>query len=289
MSHPFLQFQAPTHIAAGSCLADLFNATSIGLIGESFAAISPGFSRASFEQEAGNAAKGLTLKAKVAAIASVIRRHLPKEESTALDCLRGAWGPPLERTEKNGLAPLIYMPLGVLLEGFSSTQDDAVFRTALEANFELTTRFTAEFSIRPYLEARQTQTLAALKAKLQDPNPHVRRLISEGTRPRLPWASQLTAFRSDPTLCLPLLAALRDDPCRYVTRSVANHLGDIGKDHPEVLFQTCTDWLHDLKTHPPSETVARERQWLVRHALRHPAKKGNPRALKIRERAGTLP
>jgi 3-methyladenine DNA glycosylase AlkC len=286
MQHPFSQFQAPSHIAAGSCLADLFNATSIALIGESFASVTPGFSVGSFEQEAGEAGQGLALKAKVSAIAKVLRKHLPTQESAALDCLRGAWGPPLKGTEKNGLAPMIYMPLGVLLEGFSTTQDDAVFRDAVEANFELTTRFTAEFSIRPFLEGRQAQTLSALKDRLNDPNPHIRRLASEGTRPRLPWAPQLHAFRSDPSHCLPILIALRDDPCRYVTRSVANHLGDIGKDHPEILFQTSRTWLEALDSHPPAPDAFKERKWLIRHALRHPARKGHPTALRLRTRAG---
>lgn len=288
MPHPLSQFQAPTHIAKGSSLAALFNATAIRLIGESFVLADSGFPLKQFEQDAMQNAAGLPLKAKAAAIAESIRLYLPSNEKEVIRCLRGALGPPLERTEQNGLAPLIYMPMGVLLQGFSTTSDDDTFAQALTANFELTTRFTSEFSIRPFLQDRQTQTLAALKAKLRDPNPHVRRLISEGTRPRLPWASQLTAFRQDPHLCLPLLSALRDDPCRYVTRSVANHLGDIGKDHPEVLFQTCATWLEELQTHPPGETVAKERQWIVRHALRHPAKKGNPTALRIRALAAPL-
>jgi 3-methyladenine DNA glycosylase AlkC len=285
MPHPFSRFQAPTHIAKGSCLADLFNETTVRLIGESFALAYPAFPLARFEQHAIQGAAGLPLKAKASAIAESIRLHLPTDEKHALRCLRGAWGAPLERTEQNGLAPLIYMPLGVLLQGFSNTTNDETFDQALEANFELTSRFTSEFSIRPFLRARQTQTLASLRSKLRDPNPHVRRLISEGTRPRLPWASQLVTFREDPSLCLPLLAALRDDPCRYVTRSVANHLGDIGKDHPAVLFRTCSAWLDQLQTHPPDETAAKERKWLVRHALRHPSKKGNPTAQTIRKRA----
>jgi len=91
--------------------------------------------------------------------------------------------------------------------------------------------------------------------------------------------------RADPHLTLPLLAALRDDPDRYVTRSVANHLGDIGKDHPNVLFDTCEAWLEDLPTSGDVAAKTKERHWLVRHALRHPAKKKDPRALALRQRA----
>ena len=108
---------------------------------------------------------------------------------------------------------------------------------------------------------------------------------SLGTRSRLPWAPHLRAIRDDPSITLPLLEALRYDPDRYVTRSVANHLGDIGKDHPDVLLDTCREWLDGLENEPPVSGVAKERRWLVRHAVRHPAKKGNTRALNLRQRA----
>ena len=84
---------------------------------------------------------------------------------------------------------------------------------------------------------------------------------------------------------MPLLTALRDDPDRYVTRSVANHLGDIGKDHLGVLLDTCEQWLDDLDATPVAPDTSKERKWLIRHALRHPAKKGNSRALELRVRA----
>jgi 3-methyladenine DNA glycosylase AlkC len=180
---------------------------------------------------------------------------------------------------------LFYMPHGVLLEGFAQTQDDAFFAACLEANFELTARSTAEFSIRPFLEARLGETLEALRSRLRDPNPHVRRLVSEGTRPRLPWATHLRAVRDDPRLTLPLLEDLRDDSDRYVTRSVANHLGDIGKDHPGVLLETAARWLDDLERVPVPDATSRERRWLVRHGLRHPSKKGDPKARALRRRA----
>jgi 3-methyladenine DNA glycosylase AlkC len=282
MSHPIHRFQAPSHIMAGSCMADLLGPSTIKLIAESFAPHSPDLHVGSFVDEATDAIDGLGIKPRSKAIAAVLRRHLPDEDGAALSALIASLGPPLARTEDNGLQPLFYMPHGFLLQGFAHTADDAIFASGLAANLELTCRFTAEFSIRPYIEVRFAQTLTWLRAQTEHTDPHVRRLVSEGTRPRLPWATHLTTIRTNPRHSLALLEALKDDPCRYVTRSVANHLGDIGKDHPDVLFATCRRWLED----PPSDpVVAKERHWLIRHALRHPAKHKVPEALSLRARA----
>lgn len=111
-----------------------------------------------------------------------------------------------------------------------------------------------------------------LRAWARDPDPHVRRLVSEGTRPRLPWARRLRAFQNDPAPVLELLELLKDDPELYVRRSVANSLNDIGKDHPEILEQVCRRWSVDATP---------ERQWVVRHALRSAIKRGDAGALRV--------
>jgi 3-methyladenine DNA glycosylase AlkC len=284
-SHPITRFKAPRSIQAGSSLADLFDPTAIQLIGESFALKGHPFPVETFVSEATTEAANLALKPRTMAIARVLRRHLPADDEAALACLRASFGPELPRTKDNGLQPLFYMPHSALLGGFAASTNDRTFAAALNANFDLTSRFTAEFSIRFFLESRFDQSLEALKSRITDPNPHIRRLVSEGTRPRLPWAAHLQAVRASPALTLPLLTALRDDPDRYVTRSVANHLGDIGKDHPEVLFGICREWLEDLERKGTARATSKERCWLIRHALRHPAKKGAPEALGLRKSA----
>ena len=98
----------------------------------------------------------------------------------------------------------------------------------------------------------------------------MRRAASEGTRPRLPWAPRLPAFQKDPALALPLLEALKDDASSYVRRSVANHLGDIAKDHPGVATDTARNWLR---------AASAEREALVRHGLRFLVKQGHTEAL----------
>ncbi len=125
----------------------------------------------------------------------------------------------------------------------------------MEAQYELTKRFTAEFSIRPFLERHPEATYARLEKWAHDADVHVRRLVSEGTRPRLPWGSRLRAFQKDPRPRLRLLELLKDDPELYVRRSVANNLNDIGKDHPDVLVKTCARW---------SKGATPERSWIER-------------------------
>ena len=142
--------------------------------------------------------------------------------------------------------------------------------------YELTKRFSAEFSIRPFLIRWPERTLTHLQEWTSDCDPHVRRLCSEGTRPRLPWATRIPAFIKNPRPVLPILEALKDDADLYVRRSVANHLGDIAKDHPRLAFELCERWL---------EGATKERKWLLRHAVRHPAKKGVKAALRIRKLA----
>jgi len=147
------------------------------------------------------------------------------------------------------------------------------FETSILAQYELTKRFGAESSIRPFLIRWPERTLTHLKQWTGDPDPHVRRRCSEGTRARLPWATRTPSFIKDPRPVLPILEALKDDPDLYVRRSVANHIGDIAKDHPRLTFELCEQWL---------EGATKERKWLLRHTVRHPAKKGMKAALRIR-------
>ncbi|MGQ0639799.1 MAG: hypothetical protein ACT4P6_03365 [Gemmatimonadaceae bacterium] len=165
-----------------------------------------------------------------------------------------------------GLAPLRYMPLVFFVQKYGL--DD--FDSAIHAPYELTKRFSAESSIRAFLVRYPAATYTRLLEWVTDPNPHVRRLVSEGTRPRLPWAPRLRAFQQEPRPVRLLLARLRDDPVRYVQRSVANNLNDIGKDNPDLLVATCRRWLAGAGT---------ARTWIVRHALRSRVKKGHRGAL----------
>jgi 3-methyladenine DNA glycosylase AlkC len=108
---------------------------------------------------------------------------------------------------------------------------------------------------------------------IDDESAHVRRLVSEGTRPRLPWAGRLRRFQQDPTATLALLDRLVDDPETYVRRSVANHLGDIAKDHPDLAVATARRWI--------AERDSAERRWVATHGLRALTKRGHVGALTV--------
>lgn len=107
-----------------------------------------------------------------------------------------------------------------------------------------------------------------------DPNEDVRRLASEGIRPRLPWGEQLPRYISEPTPVIDLLELLKDDPSEYVRRSVANNLNDISKDHPDLVIETCRRWLADPE-------AGKDRNWIVRHATRTLVKDGNPQVFPL--------
>lgn len=146
------------------------------------------------------------------------------------------------------------------------------FDASLEVLKEMTKRFSSEFDIRHFLLADQERALAILSHWVSDSCQHVRRLVSEGTRPRLPWAMQLPQLIADPTPILPLLDALKDDEEEYVRRSVANNLNDISKDHPDLVAQIAKKWM---------QANNKRRVKLLRHACRTLIKQGHPQALEV--------
>lgn len=208
----------------------------------------------------------LALVARAWQIADALDAHLPRPFATAVDILLASLGP--KSDAETGLSPLRYMPHLCFVQKYGI--DD--FETAMRAQYELTQWFSAEFSIRAYLTKYPEATYARLLDWTRDGNVHIRRLASEGTRPRLPWASRLPAFQADPLPVIAVLERLKDDPERYVQRSVANNLNDIGKDHPDLLVDLCRQWLVG---------AAPDRQWIVQHALRSLVKSGHAGALAL--------
>ncbi|CAM5796693.1 putative protein YhaZ [Brevibacillus borstelensis] len=141
----------------------------------------------------------------------------------------------------------------------------------MDALYEITKRHTAEYAIRPYLYCYPEKCMETLKTWSYDPNFHVRRLVSEETRPRLPWAKRMNALGGEPLRNLDLLEPLLNDGLGYVRRSVANHVNDLTKDYKRVTITWIADKLCRGWEHGPS---------VVRHALRSQVKSGDPDALK---------
>ncbi len=145
------------------------------------------------------------------------------------------------------------------------------FTTSMQALAHFTCYSTAEFAIRPFLQRYPAQSLQQLAEWSRSGNVHLRRLASEGCRPRLPWGQQLPQFIADPTSLLPILETLKQDPEDYVRRSVANNLNDISKDHPELVLQLARQWHGD---HPNTD-------WILKHALRGLLKQRHSAALAL--------
>ncbi|MAF79300.1 MAG: DNA alkylation repair protein [Halobacteriovoraceae bacterium] len=138
---------------------------------------------------------------------------------------------------------------------------------------EVLTEFSsAEFAIRPFIERYPEQTMSKMLSWSQHENHHVRRLSSEGCRPRLPWASALKEFKKNPSSILPILENLKNDSSLYVRKSVANNLNDISKDHPELALKIGKAWL---------KGSSKETQWIVKHGLRTLLKASHQEALSL--------
>jgi 3-methyladenine DNA glycosylase AlkC len=271
---------APRSIQKGSSLADLLDKPAIEALVHNISLVHRRFKGDAFRRAALTGLGPLALLQRGQHLARVLRAHLPTRYEDAVDILIRSLTPPSKPSDEHGLAVFFYLPhvSFVALFGLDAAENGGrdPFEVSMRAQYEFTRRFSSEFSMRPFLIRYPERTLARLIEWTRDGDYHVRRLCSEGARPRLPWAVQIPALVTDPRPALPILEALKDDPELYVRRSVANHLGDIAKDHPAIVFKLCETWLKDAST---------ERKWLIRHALRHPARKGVKRALQLRKRA----
>ena len=252
----------------------LINAEAIRDIGLHLARAGPGFDRRVFEQQALAGLDGLALKARVMQVAHALVASLPADVHRAASLLEASLGPAGQgddlaglRTSSAGLAGWPVWPLTEAITLLAARQHPA---RGLQALHAMTQRLTAEFAIRPFLIHHPEIGFATLARWADDPSAHVRRLVSEGSRPRLPWGLRLHDLVSNPSPTLPLLARLQDDPSPYVRRSVANHLNDIAKDHPALIAQ----WLQQHLA-----GASPDRQALLRHASRTLIKQGDAAVL----------
>lgn len=152
----------------------------------------------------------------------------------------------------------------------------AQFDDGLALLAELTPRLTSEFALRTFLGADLDRTLAAAEGWTTHPDEHVRRLASEGTRQRLPWARRVPALTARPEATIAVLDQLYQDDSEYVRRSVANHLNDLSRADADLAVRTAARWSASPRPEAPKETAR-----LVRHALRTLIKQGNPQALAL--------
>lgn len=247
----------------------LFNPTKVAFLAQSITAVHPNFEHESFQNEVIKSFPQLELKERIAHIRQCFRKYLPSDYQEATRILLQALPAPLNETlSDNDFGDFIYAPFSDFVAHYGCTREQLHF--SLEAIKEMTKRFSAEFSIRFFINAFPQETLAALLTWANDSNYHVRRLCSEGSRPKLPWAQKIHIAAED---ALPILHRLFADKTRFVTRSVANHLNDIAKIHPELVLTTLKQW------QTSGQQTEAEMNFMTKHSLRTLVKMGQPEAL----------
>ncbi|MFJ2744930.1 DNA alkylation repair protein [Streptomyces sp. NPDC087440] len=238
-------------------------------LGDLVHAVHPEFDLEGYVAEAEVRVQGLELKDRVRVLAEGLRARLPASYPEAVAVLVALLGD--EITEGKGMfnAGWHLMPVARFVEEYGLDHPTV----SLDALYEITRRHTGEFAIRPFVEQHHDLTMKRVADWAHSPSPNVRRLASEGIRPRLPWARTLTGFVADPRPVLDVLEVLRSDPSPYVRTSVANNLNDIARDNPDLVLATARRWSEES---PTPQTA-----WTVRHGLRTLVKKGDQEALAL--------
>lgn len=240
-------------------LKDMFNEARYRKIARDMAAVFPKFDQRRFLALTLPELEPLALLQRLRRATEALRATLPQDYPKALAVLRRV-GP----SYGEGFTALV-LPDFVGLYGVDH------FDLSLDALKFFTPFGSSEFAIREFLRRDLRRTLRTMEQWSRDNDEHVRRLASEGCRPRLPWSFKLRELIADPSLVAKILENLRADPSLYVKKSVANHLNDITKDHPAWVLERIEGW--DLEN--------KHTAWIAKRALRTLIKRGDRRALSV--------
>ncbi|MES2353655.1 MAG: DNA alkylation repair protein [Pseudomonadota bacterium] len=240
-------------------LKEMFDASRFRHVGEEVTAIYPSFDAKHFLALSLPGLDSLTLMQRLRRMTESLHATLPADYRKTLRILRK-----LAPRINHGFVTLV-LPDYVGLYGL----DD--FDVSMDALKFFTAFGSSEFAIRKFLRDDLARTLAVMENWSRDESEAVRRLASEGCRPRLPWSFRLDSLVADPSPVASILENLKADTSLYVRKSVANHLNDITKDHPIWVLDRIESW--------PLENA--HTAWIARHALRTLIKKGDRRALAV--------
>ena len=233
-----------------------------------FSKIKPNFASQDFIHQAQSGIHKLELKARVYYLIDVLAQYLPSDFAQTALLLQQVPQHWLAHNTQDNYSFAAW-PIIDYVAVYGLNHPDL----ALQTLKILTPLFTAEFAIRPFLQHHFDLTYGYLQAWARDDNYHVRRLASEGCRPRLPWGQRVPYLMSNHQEIITILEQLKDDNSDYVRRSVANNLNDISKDYPEKVIGVAQRWLAN------EPTV--HRQWIIKHATRGLVKSGHADALAL--------
>ena len=239
-------------------LKDLFFSDDfIKELGRAIAGVYPEFDQAEFHRLIhSDDWESKELKQKMHHVTQSLVATLPKDYAQALKILLD-------------VAPLFQGFNALIFPDYVESKGLDDWDLSLPALAFFTSLCSSEFAIRPFLAKDPDRAMKFISKWAEDEDYHLRRLASEGCRPRLPWAMSLPEFKKDPAPVLQILEILKEDPVEYVRKSVANNLNDISKDHPDVVLDICESWYgNSVNTN-----------WIVKRACRTLLKQGNQRAL----------
>jgi 3-methyladenine DNA glycosylase AlkC len=242
-------------------LKDFVDRESVAVVASAVAAAAPEVSAAAIVTEVFDGAwEGRALKERIRHIAVTVRNHLPDDYEAALAIMRqaaagvdGGW--------------ISLWAFNDFVEQYGVDCPDI----SLPALEQFTKLASAEFAVRPFIKRYPARMAAQMLAWAGHEDPRVRRLASEGFRPRLPWGMGIPELKKDPGPVIPILEKLWDDPSEDVRRSVANNLNDISKDHPQLAVDLLARWGDD----------SAEFRALAKHALRTLLKRGDNEAMRL--------
>ena len=239
------------------------------LLAAKISQLEPSFDSKAFVKVLKTNVEELELKDRVELMADELYNHLGRDYSYGIGLLVRILGP--ENEDETGMFKNFYwvMPIAKYVEKYGIND----FELSMNAIEEITKRNTGEYAIRPFLETHPKRTLLKMKSWSKNANKHVRRLSSEGMRPRLPWAKKMDIFIKNPKPLLPILNNLKDDTSKYVQKSVANCINDILKDNLAIGMQLIETW--NIKN------IGKERKWIIKHALRNLLKNEDKWAIKM--------
>ncbi|MFZ4715257.1 MAG: DNA alkylation repair protein [Bacteriovoracaceae bacterium] len=243
---------------------NLINQQVVNLISKEIKSVYPSFNETAFKKLSKDLIP-LELKQRVLLITQELKIYLPGHYPEALKVLQKVM-------QRKNLSGFSLWPFSEYIGQFGLDH----FDESMQGMYLLTQHFTSEFAIRPYLLKDPQRVLKFFSSWTNDKDTHIRRWLSEGSRPLLPWGAKIPLFVQDPSYTLPILEKLKFDEELYVRKSIANHLNDISKNHPDVVIATLAAW---EKSSPESHRAKIE--WIKRQALRTLIKKGHKNALKL--------
>ncbi len=236
-------------------ITDAFGEELAILLAQKIVAIHRNFETKEFIQCVKRDVAGQSYTKRVGIIADTLKRYLPEDYVKAVEVLMRILGP--ENIEEIGMFTNFYwlMPVGKFIEKYGLDH----FNVSIKAIEEVTKRNTGEYAIRPFARKYPEKTLGVCKKWARSKNFHLRRLASEGLRPKLPWAPKLDTWNLDPQPVFKILEILKEDKVKFVKKSVANHLRDWGKVNPKEAMKIIDHWSKSKNDHT---------KWILKHAQR---------------------